>query len=262
MATWASRRKFVIAGTLALVILAGAAAVYFFVFYKAPTCFDRVMNGDETGIDCGGSCVKLCQSAYLPAKIDWGGGKFEKVAPGLYNVAAYIVNPNTNAAAVNVPYKFSLFDNKGLLITERTGRINIPAHRNTLVFEPAVKVDQRVLTKVTFEFLQPPVWFKSHDELDGIAIGEKKYNEDSKSSSLEVSLENRSLIPYRNVTVGVVLNDKDGNAIGFSRTIVDQINPKSGTDTNAQIAPFTWPFGRNGQVVSIEALPVIYPVRD
>lgn len=26
----------------------------------APTCFDAVRNGDETGVDCGGSCVAAC----------------------------------------------------------------------------------------------------------------------------------------------------------------------------------------------------------
>jgi len=34
---------------------------------SAPTCFDGVQNGDETGVDCGGSCPDLCG----------GGGSFD-----------------------------------------------------------------------------------------------------------------------------------------------------------------------------------------
>jgi hypothetical protein len=50
------------------------------------------------------------------------------------------------------PINLHLYDSRGLLITERAGRITIPAHRNILVFEPAVNVAKRTPTKVTFEF--------------------------------------------------------------------------------------------------------------
>lgn len=258
MATWSSRRKLVYGGSFAIAIALILGALFFSFFYTPPTCSDRVMNGNETGVDCGGSCRKLCQSAFIPAKIAWGGGKSEKVAPGFYNVASYIINPNLNAAAANVPYKFALFDNKGILITERQGKINIPAGRNTLAFDAGVSVGARIPTKVTFEFLSQPIWFKSKDALGGISIVEKKYTEDDQSSSLEITLENKSLIPYKNVTVAAVLFDTDENAIGFSRTQIDLLNPSGGRD----IAPFTWPFSRGGRVVSVEALPVITPVRE
>lgn len=257
MATWSSRRKTTIGLSILIIILAVAVSVYLLVFYKAPTCFDAIQNGDETGVDCGGSCRRLCQSAFLPAKISWGGGKFEKVSEGYYNVAAYIENPNTNGAALNVPYKFTLYDNKGIYITERKGRTVIPAQRSILVFEPAVSVLKRIPAKVTFEFLQPPVWFKAHDRLQSLAIGTKKYSEDTNSSTLQVTLMNKGLTPINNILVGAVLYDLDGNAIGFSQTRLD------GLGANSQdVAPFTWPFSRNGKVVTVEALPVIVPVRD
>src|SRR4051812_5303341 len=107
MASWSARRKFRIASSIIILVAAVAVGVYLVFFYKTPTCFDTIQNGGEYGIDCGGNCVKLCQSAFLPVKLAWGGGKFEKVAEGYYNLAALVVNPNTNAAAENVPYKFS-----------------------------------------------------------------------------------------------------------------------------------------------------------
>ncbi len=257
MATWSSRRKTSIALTVIIILALFGAGIYFLVFYHAPTCFDRIQNGGEYGVDCGGNCVKLCQSAYLSPKIAWGGGKFEMIAPGLYNVASLIVNPNTNAAAVNVPYKFSLFDSRGVLIMEREGRITIPAHRNTLAFESAINVGKRIPAKATFEFTSTPIWFKSEDTLGGLAIIDKKYTEDKTNSSLQVLLENRSLVPIRDITVGAILFDIEGNAIGFSRTQIDSLAPNGGRD----IAPFTWPVGRQGRVVSVEALPVIAPLR-
>jgi hypothetical protein len=258
MATWASRRKFIYGGTVIGVIVIILGAVFFSLFYKAPTCFDGIKNGGELGVDCGGSCVKLCQSAFLPAKISWGGAKFEKVAEGLYNAASYIVNPNTGGAALNVPYKIAFFDSQGILITERQGTVTLPARRNTLAFEPAIDTGKRIPVKATFEFLAPPVWFKSHDTLGDIAIVEKNYEEDENSSSLSVTLQNKGLYPYKNITVAAVLSDISGNAIGFSRTQIDLL-PQNG---GKEIAPFTWAFGRGGRVVTIEALPSNVPVRD
>lgn len=258
MSTWSSRRKSIYGTIVIVVVVLFIGVPAFYLFYKPPTCSDNKQNGNELGVDCGGSCVKLCQNTFLSPQIAWGGAKFEKVIDGLYNVAAYIINPNVNGAAVNVSYKMSLFDEKGILITERQGQMTLTPHRNSLAFEPAVDVGKRIPVKAIFEFTQAPIWFKSHDTLDGLAVIDKKYQDDETSSSLEVTLENRTLYPYKDIDVSVVLFDSDGNAQGFSRTQIDSINPKNGRE----IASYTWPINRKGKIVSIEVIPIIRPVVD
>lgn len=258
MISWSSQRKLSYASAIifGLILVIGIPA--FLMLYKAPTCTDGIMNGIETGIDCGGSCVRLCQSSFLAPTVAWGGAKFEKVADRLYNVAALIENQNINGAAINVPYKMTIYDNDGILLTDKVGVVNLYAHRNSLAFEAALNVGKRIPSKVSFEFTKAPVWFKSHDGLEGLAVIDKKYLEDEQGSSLEVTLENRTLFPYKNVLVSVVLFDKDSNVIGFSRTTIDSIQSKKGQ----QVAPFTWPVSRNGAVTSIEVIPTIMPVFD
>ncbi len=258
MASWSSRRKLLYGGTIMLVILGIVFFIIFSFFYKPPTCSDGKKNGNETGIDCGGSCIKLCQSAFLPPQIFWGGGKLEKIAPHLYNISSYIVNPNTDVAALNVPYKFSVYDASGVLILDKNSFVSIPASRNILAFESAIDVKERIPSKVTFEFTGSPEWFKSSDKLSGLAIIDKKYIEADGSSSLEVTLENRSLLPYNDLDVYVVLYDNQENAIGFSKTKIDEIKPNGGRE----VAPFTWPSVRDGKVSTIEVMPVLKPVRD
>ncbi len=258
MSSWSSRRKTLYGGSILIIVLAIAFTIIYSFFYKAPTCSDNTMNGDETGIDCGGSCIKICQSAFLPIQIFWGGGKYEQVAPRLYNLASYIVNPNTDVAAMNVPYKFSVYDNKGTLIVEKSGRVSIPPHRNTLAFEPAVNMQERIPAKVTFEFTSEPEWFKSKDSLLGLNILDKNYEEGENSSSLEVTLENKALLPYKDLDVFAVLYDDNKNAIGFSKTKIDEIKANGGRE----IAPFTWPVDRDNKVVTIEVLPVLIPIRN
>lgn len=255
MASWSSRRKLGYASIVVIGLVFFVAIPLFAIFYQKPTCSDGRMNGDETGYDCGGSCVRLCQNAFKPAYSKWGGAKFEKLTEGLYNVAAYIVNPNIEGAAIDAPYKISLYDDRGVLITEREGKVTLYPHRDSLAFQTAVDVDKRIPAKATFEFTSAPNWFKSLDYLGGLAVVDKKYQEDDISSSLEVTIENRSLLQYEDVQVSVVLYDIDGNAIGFSQTVIDSIAPKNGRE----IAPYTWPTSRNGRVTSQDVIMSIVP---
>lgn len=256
MATWASRRKLIYALILIGVLIVLVGLPLFKIFYKAPTCFDVRQNGNETGVDCGGSCRLLCQSAFIPPRIEWGGAKIEKVADGLYNAASYVVNPNISGAAVNVPYKISLYDSEGLLIVEKNGVVTLYARRNALAFQTGINTGKRIPTKATFEFTAAPVWFKSADLLEGISVIDKKYLEDESGSSLEVVLENKTLVTFNDVQVSVILYDTDGNAIGFSQTKIDTIGAKNARE----VAPYTWPINRQGKVASIEVIPSIEPV--
>lgn len=252
MASWSSKRKTVYGLIVLFIIVFLIALPLFLILYKPPSCFDGKMNGSETGIDCGGSCLRICQSAFLTPKILWGGTKFEKIAKGIYNASSYIENNNIYGAVKNVPYKMSFYDSSGLLIADRIGYLDIPPHRNVLAFETGINTKERVPIKATFEFLKPPVWFKSHDELDNLTILKKDYSELNDSSTVNVVLENKGLIPYQNIVLYVVLYDINQNVIGFSRTEVDEVKPKS-----RENAVFTWPFNRSGQVTSIEVLPFI-----
>lgn len=250
MSSWSRHRKLSVAAIVLLLLIAAVAVPAFLLFYKAPSCFDGAENGSETGIDCGGRCERLCQDNFLPASVAWT--RFEELAPGLLNVAAYIVNPNTEGEAKNVPYKLALYDGKGILIGEYNGTVNIPPHRNTLAFQTALQIGRSIPSKALFEFTAPPDWRKEADPLKSLSIGNKDYNEEGDASSLSVTLRNVSVSKsLGRMSVYTVLYDVGGNAIGFSKTIVDEIAPEESV-----IAPFTWPRSRQGRVVSIEVLPV------
>lgn len=249
MSSWANKRKWIYVSIFIVVIFGLIGVPAFFIFYHAPTCTDGILNGDESGVDCGGSCVRLCQSAFLSPSIAWT--RFERLAPKLYNVATYIINPNTEAEAKNVPYRMSVYDARGILIIEIKGTVTLPPHRNTVAFKGAVNVGEIVPAKVSFEFTAAPQWVKTADTLSAIAVIDKKYTEDDVGSSLIVTLKNNSVRTIYKTAVAAVLYDKDNNALGFSKTYIDGIYPEATTQ-----ASFTWPINRKGSVISLEVLPV------
>jgi len=249
MNSWSKRRRLIYASIILAVIAVAVVIPAVIYFYTPPTCFDGKRNGSEQGLDCGGACVRLCQDFLLAADIAWT--RIEEVAPGLYNAAAYIINPNADSEAIDVPYRMVLFDSKGMLILEDEGFVTLPPRRNTLAFKTAIKSANRSPSKVLFEFTEAPKWHKRTDPLATLSVENRDYAEDKEGSSLNVTLANNGLETLRNVTVFAVLYDKDGNTLGFSRTIIDEISGKG-----TAVAPFTWPIDRNGEVISIEVLPV------
>jgi len=249
MTSWSKRRKLVYAAISLAVVAGGIVGVFLIFFYRAPTCFDGRLNGGEAGIDCGGKCVRLCQSAYLAPSISWT--KFVKIAPDLYNIATYIINPNPEGEALNVPYRMALYDDKGIIITDRTGVMNIPPHRNVLAFQGAIPTGSRRPAKAIFEFTALPDWHKKSDPLSSLEVVDKFYTEEIGNSSLIVTLANNGAGPLGSMTVYAVLSDRSGNVLDFSKTIVDGLSAKS-----KATAPFTWSQSHDGRVISIEVLPV------
>ena len=249
MASWSKRRRLIYGGIVIVFVAAAIIVPGFFLFYKAPTCFDGVRNGSEQGVDCGGSCQKLCASAFKSPSVSWA--RSENVVPGLYNIAAYVINPNADGEARNVPYHMGIYDDHGTSITDITGTMTLPSNRNTLAFQGTVNVAKQIPARILFEFTGAPDWNKRADPLAALSIVGKDYSEDGAGSSLTVTLKNASVNPLPRMTVYAVLYDQDGNAIGFSRTVVDGIAPQG-----TAVAPYTWPQNRHGKVISIEILPV------
>jgi len=249
MASWSEKRKFIYATGTLIVIIGAIGIPAFLFFYKAPTCFDGKQNGSEKGIDCGGKCTRLCQNSFLSPNVAWA--RLERVVPGVYNAAAYIINPNTEGEAKSVPYHMAIYDKDGMLIIDQDGVVTLPPHRNTLAFLPLIRVANSIPVKVLFEFKGAPNWYKKSDPLSSIEIVEKNYTEEGNNSSLKVTLKNDSVNNIGRLNVYVVLYDGMGNAIGFSKTIVDEILARSSIT-----APFTWNTNRNGEVVSVEVLYV------
>jgi hypothetical protein len=249
MSSWSRQRRSLYGGSVILFIAIIAGFLSWKLFYKAPSCFDGIQNGKEQGTDCGGACQKLCPTAFLTPQNIWT--RFEKIAPGLYNVAAYIVNPNPDGEAKDVPYHMQVYDDRGILVTEYNGAVTLPPHRNTLAFHGSINLGERNPSKAVFTFTGTPDWNKKSDSLAPILVIDKSYTEENNSSSLSVTLKNNAATDQGKLSVYVILYDKNTNAIGFSKTIVDGI--KAG---GTVVAPFTWPVNRQGTVISIEVLPV------
>ena len=232
--SWAQRRK--------LIYISGIIAVFLLVvvlptvihFYKSPTCFDGIQNQGELGGDCGGPCNLLCSAQYAPLNVLWS--RFSKVDDGVYNVLAYIENPNIDAGANNLNYVFRLYDKDGILLKERYGQTFAPSDKVMAVFEPELQTGFQIPARVEFSFTSQAVWLKQASMETGLSISQSVMSRIDSAPRLTALVSNNTISQIKNIeAIGIVYN-ADGNTIAFSRTIIDAINGKGAQEVN-----FNWP---------------------
>lgn len=221
-------------------------------FNKAPSCEDGKQNGDEAGIDCGGSCLNFCPSQVNTVSVLWV--RAFNVVPGRYNAVAYIVNHNKDAAVKKINYKFRFADTNNVYIGKREGSTFIPPGRNFAVFEPGIDIGNSVPVYVTFDFTETPKWLQvSQEKIDQlkILVSDIELVDEETSPKLSATLKNNSLFTIPDMGVVAILYDANGNAISTSRTYIDQFNPLQNANIN-----FTWPEPLSGKVVVKEIIPM------
>lgn len=246
--SWASQRKLLYSSIVFIVL--GSLIAFFLIsfFSEKPTCFDGKKNGDELDIDCGGSCSKFCLSQTLPPIIIWQ--RVLRISSGVYSAVAYVENPNLGMIAFNVPYSFRVYDEKNILIIEKTGTTFIPSKKIFPVYEASVGVGERTPFRVVYQFLEKPHWQKQIKEEPNVQITDKILTKEDTFPKLTASIKNLTIEKILSFDVVAILFDKDDNVVSFGKTVVDDLLK----DASANIV-FTWrePFGI--PISKIEIIP-------
>jgi Mg-chelatase subunit ChlD len=232
---WATRRKIQYLSILVAGIIVFFVIPFYVFIYKAPTCFDNLKNGDETGVDCGGACELVCSSQIAEPISRWDPRVF-KVSDGTYSVLAYLENPNVTAEVANAPYTFKLFDKDNILVSERSGTTLIPRGQTFALYEPNISTGERVPTRAVFEFGKNLTWVKNTAPQEDITVTSKALSREDSTPRVDAVVVNNgtTLIPH--IEFVAIVYDGAGNAIGASKTFVNDLVRGS---TKSLV--FTWP---------------------
>lgn len=250
--TWAFRRQITYVAILFLFFLGFGIIVSYPHFNKAPVCNDGKQNGDETGVDCGGSCQLVCAFEVDKISVVWS--RVFRVVPGRYNAVAYLENQNTNTAIYKIKYKFRFADKDNLYIGQRQGEAYIPPAGKFAIFEPAIDAGSSVPVYTTFEFTESPVWVKVPKEnIDKLklSVSDIFLENEEEAPHLSAKISNDSLYSIPDINIITILYDDMGNAVSASRTYLDSLNAENEADIN-----FTWPEPFNSNIVIKEIIPM------
>jgi hypothetical protein len=234
--SWASRRRFKYA---ILVFTVFILVVFIFSYpyiFKKPTCVDSKQNGVETGVDCGGICLRMCIDAVGDPVVLWS--RAFPVVGNNYNLVAYIENRNKNSGVVNALYEFRVYDLNNKLLGRRQGVTFIPPNQQFAVFEPRFDSGESELKSVTFEFLSPLIWIKKEPTWQTLPINVSDivFDDNIETPRLSANINNNSIYDLPGFDVISILYDKEKNAINASKTYKDKL---LGGESLSVV--FTWP---------------------
>lgn len=205
---------------------------------RTPTCSDGLRNGAELGVDCGGSCTKVCEVQTQPPRLLWS--RAFPIASPLYTAVAYVQNPNNGAGARQVRYTFRLFDEQNHLVVTREGFADLPPLHVVPIFETNIDIGNRSVARTLFEFTSEPVWNKvPQSAIPTLRLSDQDLLSDG--TRLSATLINDSLTDAKDITVVAVLFDKDDIARAASRTVVPLVARQS-----SEPIVFTWSAGVEG----------------
>lgn len=250
--SWSLKRQILYIGILVILALGFGYLIISPYINKIPTCTDNIQNGNEAGVDCGGSCPTSCTFQVDQISVLWS--RVFEVIPGRYNAVAYLENHNKDEAIYNIKYKFRFSDKDNIYIGKREGETFIPPSGKFAIFEPAIGVGNSIPVYTTFEFTETPVWNKvPADKLSQlkVSVSDIKLENQDTSPHLSATIKNDSLFNVPEVGVVALLYDKDGNAVSASRTYIDALTAEESKNIN-----FTWPEPMPGNVIAEELIPM------
>lgn len=258
--SWASRRRFLYIAGFFLVL--GSVTILPLLAYlnKPGDCFDGIQNNKETAIDKGGDCMLLDERALLPVTIVWARAmpvRLPGEEKGSFSAVAYIENPNVNAGVARAPYRFKLYDDANVLISEIEGVTPVMPGTVTPVFIGGVDTGFRKAGRVFFEFSAPLVWHRLYDATEPITVPTKEILNAATEPRLRAVIKNDSVQDLRNTQFVATVFDTAGNAFAGSATEVQFLERG-----DQQEVYFTWrdPFpylpGR------IDVLPIMTPLEE
>lgn len=234
ISSWSAKRKLLYGGGFVLFLAIITFSIFWKAVYRAPTCNDGVKNGDETGIDCGGSCQIICTTDTLNPIILWS--KAFNISGNVYNLSAYVNNPNTNSSNPLVSYEFKVYDENNVLLGNRVGQTFIPKNKKFVVFEPGFVIENKKPKRVDFQFTSFSAWQKDETVDPKLSISHSVLLSTSTSPRVEGTVTNASSSNINSLELVTTILDSNENTIAVSRTFVDNLIKNS-----SQNFVFTWP---------------------
>lgn len=215
---WALKRRIVIAVILAALFLLVSSSTIF-LFREEASCFDNVRNGNETEVDCGGDCEKICESQAKQPYVD-----FAQIVTNnnQKSVVLSIVNPNEKTEVRNLSFVVSIFSNQGIFLGDIPRVVNLESGQTFVLLIPLSDNSFSNAGKAVVD-LKERVFIKGVRKDSYLRVRDFSWNLNESASILNVSIENKGEEVLRTPLTAVVFGE-EGKIIAAQRIIVPVVS--------------------------------------
>ena len=214
-------------------------------------CTNGVKDGDETGVDCGGTCSLMCSQEVNPITSNWT--RALRTSSSTYDLVSLIANKNINNSPLGLNYKFIVFNKSGSIIFQKDGQTFVPVNSDFPVIIQNVHLDTPP-ANVVISFTNEKHYKTLESPINPTIKIINTSFENSFIPKVYVKIQNTKYTTVKNIYVRVILYDANQNAIGVGETFVDSMKGEEQKDI-----VFTWnyPFTENSP--QIKVYPVLNP---
>lgn len=243
---WAMRRRIIIV-LIVIAFFAVIGGIYSFINRPIPSCFDKIQNQNEEGMDCGGVCSLQCSAKSAKLEVRWT--KAIRVREGMYDIAALVEYPAGNTAIPRLDYTAKLFDSTGGVLAERHGSTFVNPSDHFLVYEGGVQVSA---TATRAEVTLDPTYdtLRASSSPVTLTVLSRDLSSPDAHPRLSAVIRNDTNTSLRNVPVNAIVSDGSG-PVAVAGTVIDSLPAKS-----SKLAQFTWPESLSYQATEACSVPV------
>lgn len=226
------RKQLVIGFVFALILSGSGYGVFYKFFSVQVTCFDKIQNGKEDGVDCGAlACGMACEPVIMPINII--SSQFFKVGQGDYDFVAQLSNPNTSYGASRVDYSVDAFGYYGstYILPGQTKWLVLTSLRSSINVGDA----KLIINNAQWEKLDMP------SNVVNFVLRRKDHHPTQTGTKLDAVMYNDSNYDFDKIDVVVILFDNEGGIIGVGKTDIRTFVSRSERGFNV-----AWPFALPG----------------
>ena len=249
--SWASRRRSLILLLIGSVAAAILAVVAISIFYETPSCSDGKENQDETGVDCGGSCERICIADVTPPKVVFV--RALQDSEGNADIVAYLENTNPSAYITNARFSIELYSPERVLLETISGTAFIPPASVMPLYIPRAFSGPVTIAQSFVLFEGEAEYTKNNTRYVSMPIRDTRFIEGA-SPRITAVIQNPTVDIYREIPMIATALNAAGIVIADSSTLVPQLYP--GTEESLV---FTWnaPFAEVPSRIEVRATTFI-----
>jgi hypothetical protein len=153
-----------------------------------------------------------------------------------------------------IRYTLNLYDVKGVLVAERHGEMFLPPQAIVPIFESNIQTGNRIPVRASTVLEAGSSWYRMKKYAGDMEVRDQSNQDMDTRPRVKARLANIGFEHLRNIPVVATVFDEGENAVGASKTIVDDLP----AGTSAELT-FTWPIPFTAYVSRIDIRPISVP---
>ena len=209
----------------AILLIGALVGAVVFVRYLSrdgsATCYDRVKNQREEGVDCGGPCP-ACQT----------GGQIlindKKIFPhneiGKTSFFIELANPYDSFWVKNFDYRINVYDESEVQTASFSGNSSIPPFGKRQIALIAADIDPSLVSRVDLGVMDPQ-WVSVREYVsDNLSVHETDVSRVGERIAVRGVLKNNSTSRAIETIIVAIFRSSDGVTKGVSSTVVEGLS--------------------------------------